>query len=189
MGVFSLAQDVAVELKSLALDPLVSEGGPALQGFVPGHFLVAPESSGSQFTCVSEDNTLLTQGDGFTGTSQTAFMTTSFEAGDVSLATSFKIIDSASDISLSLKHWVAGGESVTLTVTVNGTTTFTRHIDAPEAGSGGDNVTTVPLRKKDLSSVDYCDYLQYGLNTIQVDLAPTTSGGACDYTLMALAIG
>lgn len=178
-----------INLASLALDPLVSEGGPALQGFVPGHFLVAPESSGSQFTCVSEDNTLLTQGDGFTGTSQTAFMTTSFEAGDVSLATSFKIIDSASDISLSLKHWVAGGESVTLTVTVNGTTTFTRHIDAPEAGSGGDNVTTVPLRKKDLSSVDYCDYLQYGLNTIQVDLAPTTSGGACDYTLMALAIG
>ncbi|WP_316015730.1 hypothetical protein [Roseobacter sp. HKCCA0434] len=178
-----------LDLPRLALDPLSAADGPSLIGFVPGQFLIAPRSDGTQCAITAEDNTSLATATGFTSVSRSGFMATDFTAGATQLAISFKLDESASDIGLSFKHWVAGNGGVTLSVAVNGSEPIIRYFDAKEAGSGGENVTTIPLRVKDFSSLDYCDLLTYGLNDISVTLMPDATDGPSSYNLMALAIG
>jgi len=172
-----------IDIPVLALDPITNASGPAIVGFVQSQFDVAPSNDGGAFTVTSESNNLLIRGSGFTD-----IMTTDFSAGAVDMTLYFKITDTRNDVTLSLKHWIAGssGAACQLAIVVNGTT-LTRFVDAPEAGSGGNNVTLVSLRCKDYTSVDFCDYLQRGLNTITIAIAPTTSGTT--YQLSALAIG
>jgi hypothetical protein len=178
-----------LDLPVLALDPLSGGAGAALIGFVPGQFAVEPDSSGATFAIAAESNQLLARGTGFIALSQSGFMSTDFSQGSVTLSLWFKVTDSSSDISLSFKHWIDGGTGVTLSIAINGGAPITRHLDAPEAGSGGDNVTVVPLRRKDFSSVDYCDLLGLGLNTIEVTMTSDAGSPAANYTLMAVAVG
>ncbi|WP_315836343.1 hypothetical protein [Bradyrhizobium prioriisuperbiae] len=177
-----------LDLARLALDPIGGNNGAAMVGFIPTQFDAAPTSTGGPFQIRAESNLMLVRGSGFTGASQTGFMTTDFSAGTVTLTLYFKVLETSEDVSLSFKHWVENG-GVTLSIQVNGGTTITRLIDAPEAGGGGDNVTVVPLRRKDFTSVDFCDLLSLGTNTVVVTFAKASSGSAANYTLMAIAAG
>jgi hypothetical protein len=176
-----------LDLPVLALDPIGGDAGPALVGFIPGQFTVAPTSSGSDLVIAAESNLMLVRGGGFNGLSQSGFMTTDFSTGAVTLTLYFKVLDPAADVSLSLKHWVEASQAVQLEISVNGGTSITKRVDGLEAGGGGDNVTVIPLRKKDFTSVDFCDLLKLGLNT--VTLTFTAEGSGADYTLMAAAVG
>lgn len=179
----------SLNLPQLALDPIGGDNGPALVGFVPGQFAVAPDVNGDEFAIAAESNLMLVRGSGFTNISQTGFMSTDFSKGTVSLNLSFKVTDSASNISLSLKHWVENNVGVTLSISINGGDPVTRHIDSPKSGSGGDNVTVLPLRCKDFSSVNFCDLVCFGLNTIAITLTSDSSSPSADYALMAVAVG
>lgn len=179
----------SLDLPVLALDPITPDSGPALVGFVPGPFQVAPTSSGGAFQIASESNLMLVRGTGFTAVGQSDFMTTDFSAGAVSLTASFKLTDTASNVSLSLKHWIGNQTGVKLSIAVNGGAPIVKYLDAPEAGTGGDNVTSVPLRRKDFSSVDFCDLVRLGLNTVEITITSDGTSPVADYTLMAIAIG
>lgn len=177
----------SLDLAQLALDPIGGNNGPAMVGFIPAQFDAPPTSTGGSFQIRAESNLMLVRGSGFTGASQTGFMTTDFSQGTVTLTLYFKVLETADDVSLSFKHWVDSG-GVTLSIQVNGGATITRLIDAPEAGGGGDNVTVVPLRRKDFTSVDFCDLLTLGTNTVVVTFA-NAPGSTANYTLMAIAAG
>lgn len=172
----------SLDLPVLALDPVGVNNGPALIGFVPNQFDVAP-SSGGAFAITAESNLMLVRGSGFP-----SVMTTDFSDGPVQMTLYFKLLESSKNINLSMKHWVNSGGACQIVINVNGTTTLTTYLTATEAGSGGDNVTVIPLRCKDFTSVDYCDFLQYGLNTLTLTIT-STSNPAANYTLMAMAVG
>lgn len=171
-----------LDLPVLAVDALGPGTGPALIGFVANQFDVAP-SDGGAFAITAESNLMLVRGTGFNGV-----MSTDFSAGSVTLTLYFKLTDSSTDISLSMKHWVTSGGTCQIALDINGTTNMVKFVNAPEAGAGGDNVSVIPLRCKDFTSVDYCDFLQFGLNTITLTLTSTGAPGAT-YTLQAMAVG
>ncbi len=175
-----------LDLALLALDPIQSsDRGPAVIGFVPNQFDVAPGPGGQAFAITAADNNLLVRGSGFNGV-----MTTNFSTGAVQMTISFKIVDGTRDFSLSLKHWVASAAApCQLSIVVNGSAPILRFVDAPETGSGGDNVTVVALRNGNFASVDYCNYLQMGLNTVTVAITPVNGQTPTAYQLMALAVG
>lgn len=170
------------DLPVMALDPIGVGTGAGLIGFVANQFDVAPTSSGGDFAITADTNLMLIRGAGFNGVTST-----DFSAGDVSLTIYFKMVDTSRDVNLSLKHWVTTGGSCQMTISINDTPLPVRTITAPEGGMGADNVLVVPLRSKDFTSVDYCDFLRFGLNTITVTITSPASGTT--YTLLASAVG
>jgi hypothetical protein len=172
----------SLDLPVLALDPIGMSNGPALIGFVPNQFDVAP-AAGADFAITAESNLMLVRGSGFADV-----MTTDFSDGPVQMTLYFKLLESSRNISLSLKHWVSNGGTCEVAIQINGTTSITKYVNAPEAGSGGDNVLVLPLRCKDFTSVDYCDFLQFGLNTVTLTFT-STSDPVAAYTLQAMAVG
>lgn len=176
-------QSTTLDLAQLALDPL-RDLGPAVVGFVANRFDVPPAASGSPFAITAEENDLLVRGSGFT-----SVMGTDFSAGTVQMTVYFKVTDASRDINLSLKNWIQGATPCQLTIVINGGTALTRFVDMSETGSGGDNVTVVALRYKDFTSVNYCDYLRMGLNTVSVTVTPVGTQGNASYQILALAVG
>lgn len=174
---------VSIDLPLLALDPL-SGTLPAVIGFVPDQFAVAPTSSGAEFAIAADANNLLVRGSGFTGV-----MTADFPAGagSAQMTVYFKVIDTSTDVNLSLKNWVVGMPCL-LTIVVNGQSTLYRYVDAPETSGGADNITVVSLRYKNFASVNYCDFLQMGLNEVSITITPTAKT-ATTYQLLAIAVG
>lgn len=176
-------ESTSLDLAQLALDPLRGSR-PAVVGFVANRFDVAPTPSGSAFAIASDANDLLVRGNGFT-----SVMGTDFSAGTVQMTVYFKVTEPNRDLSLSLKNWIQGTTPCQLTVVVNGEATLTRFVDVSESGSGGENVTVVALRYKDFTSVNYCDYLRMGLNTVSITVTPVTAHASTSYQILALAVG
>lgn len=168
-----------LDLELLGLDPLDAGAGVngAVIGFVEGKFLYPP-AYGQSFRIASDDNNLLVRGTGFDPAMQT-----DFSHGAVTLDVYFKLLDADADIQLHLKHWKVGDLGATMTLAINGTT-LTTHVDGTE--SSDQSYTSVTLRRKDFASVEYCDYLRLGLNTLKLTI--TGPAGAV-YRLKALAIG
>jgi hypothetical protein len=175
---------VTVDLPLLALDPL-SGSLPAVIGFVPDQFAVAPTSSGGDFAIAADANNLLVRGSGFTSVMATDFPASAGSSAQITVY--FKVIDTNSDINLSLKNWVVGMPCL-LTIVVNGQSTLYRYVDAPETSGGSDNITVVSLRYKNFASVNYCDFLQMGLNEVSITITPTAKT-ATTYQLLAIAVG
>jgi hypothetical protein len=175
--------DAPLDLVQLALDPL-RPGTAAILGFVAGKFDVPPDENGSLFAITSDSNDLLVRGSGFTGimTAQPSANSTSPE-----MNVCFKLAETDRDVNLSLKHWVQPGLPCELIVNINGQI-VNRFIAAPEAGSGGDNVTVISLRYKDITSANYCDYLQLGLNRINITVVSMAPEGTT-YQILAIAVG
>ena len=103
----------------------------------------------------------------------------------------FKLTDAISNIGLYIKHWTANNSAVQIALVVNNNSsaTLTRFVDAPETGSGTDNITVIALRNRDMASVDYCDLLQPGLNTITLTATPVENNPNAAWQILAMAIG
>lgn len=93
-----------------------------------------------------------------------------------------------------LKHW-KGDDSercslkFTLLSGLPGVTTIEKVVDSDEAEGGENNLLRIDLRNNQYSSVNYHNYLTYGLNTIKVEISPVTKPvGTCMYHLFAAAI-
>jgi hypothetical protein len=174
-----------LDLPLLALDPLQDlDSNSAVIGFVANQFDVAPDTKGSPFVISDDDNTLLVRGSGFN-----SVMGTDFSKGPVTMTLYFKLTESSPNVSLSLKHWTENSAIVELSIAVNDNAPLTKFVDAPEAGSGGDNVMVIALRNKKFSSLDYCDYLKMGLNIVSITFTPTGDKETTNYRIMAAAIG
>lgn len=175
----------ALPLSRLGLDPL---GGPgdatgAVVGFAENKF-VNPPDDGKAFQITSDENTLDVSGQGFVDV-----MSTDFKHGQVTMLVVFKVVDADYDYTLHLKHWKTTDNGCQLGITINNDYTVYRHVDSMEGQGGDDNLTAVNLRNKDYTSVDYHDYLQMGMNTIQIYLTPDDASKPAGYELRALAIG
>lgn len=177
----------ALDLPVLALDPLSGESNkPAIVGFVASKFDVPPSTDGKTFAITSDTNDLLVRGSGFNGV-----LSSDFSTGPVQMTLWFKVTDTVSDIALHIKHWTENNSAVQLSLVINGnsSTPITRFVDAPETGSGSDNITIIALRNRDLASVDYCDQLQPGLNTVTITATPVASNSKTSWQILALAVG
>jgi hypothetical protein len=104
----------------------------------------------------------------------------------------FKVIDSISNFNFYMKHWKTGTNGVLLTLVINNDPdlTLTQYIDDLEAEGGENNLTTIALRNQNFTSVDYHDYLQLGLNSIQITIEPIGEAYVdnCGYQLRAISI-
>lgn len=171
-----------LDLPLLALDPLPTRSGnAAVVGFLPNKFDVPPTASGSMFAATSDTNDLLVRGTGFNGA-----LSTDFTVGAPQLTLFFKVLDNTADLGLSIKHWTQNNAAVQLSIAINGNPAIVKFADAPQTSSGGDNVTTIALRNRDFTSVDYCDWLQPGLN--RVAIAFSTASASPFYQVLAVAI-
>ena len=173
-----------LDLTLLGLDPIAngSAKNGAAMGFIPSKFMVAP-AAGAPFKILSDANNLQVTGAGFD-----APMTTTFSAA-VILTIQFKVVDDETQFALFMKHWKTTSVGCSLSFVINGDTQHpvVRHVDAGEGGGGEDNLTTITLRNRDYTSIDYHDYLVKGLNTVEVTITP--DGANAGYLLRALAIG
>jgi len=73
-----------------------------------------------------------------------------------------------------MKHWKIDATAIMLTMVINGDTNnpVVKYVDALEAEGGENNLLTIALRNQDFASIDYHDYLQLGLNSIQITIQP-----------------
>ena len=177
-----------IDLQLMALDPLAIRNRAAIVGFTPNKFVMLPaapilSAAPIRFKIVSTTNDLLivdttnysaSPGGGFTA-SQTAFTAAfSEKCKTLQMTLFFKVIDTVSDYTVFLKHWKTGATDIALTFVINGDTdnSITKYVDALEAEGGEKNLLSFSLRNQDYASIDYHDYLQLGLNSIQVTIAP-----------------
>jgi hypothetical protein len=101
----------------------------------------------------------------------------------------FKVIDSVSDYTLYIKHWITQSTGVTLSIVVNGdtTNTITKSVTALEAEGGENNLLSIALRDLDFASINSHDYLQLGLNSVQITMQPQAQTN-CTYQIRAISI-
>ncbi len=197
-----------LNLRLMALEPIPTSKNSAIVGFVPNKFIVAPSpgtatSATKSFKIKSIANNLLiedttkyvdhkTAGGGFTSSPSALIATFAADCKSLSMVTYFKIIDTTNDYSLYIKHWKTKTEGVLLTMIINGDTAnpITKYVDASEAEGGEHNLLSVSLRNLDYSSVDYHDYLELGLNGVEITIQPIddTKYSDCEYQIRAISI-
>jgi hypothetical protein len=176
-----------LKLTELGLDPIPDSGAQngAVIGFIRSKFVTPPPNNGSAFKIISEANALQVSGSGFDSP-----MLTNFN-GAVKLKVEFKIVDTLYDYALFMKHWKTTDRGCMLTFVFNGNEgePVIRHVDWKEGEGGEDNLSSIVMRNKDYTSIDYHDYLVMGLNTIDITITPDEGAGSVGYCLRALAIG
>jgi hypothetical protein len=199
----------SINLPIVALEAIGTPNKQAIIGFVPNKFTVEPTpcsstaaSNAVPFKIASTTNTLLVEdttqypsnssGAGFTA-SQTSLKATFAQAcTSLSITAYFKVVDTLKDYKLYLKHWKAGSQGLQLTITINGDTdnSIVKYVDTVESEGGEDNLLAISLRKQDYSATDYHDYLQLGLNSIEVTITPidTTQYADAIYELRAISV-
>lgn len=110
----------------------------------------------------------------------------------LSMTAYFKVVDTVNDYKLFLKHWMVGSSAVMLTFVINNdwTNTITKYVDDLEAEGGENNLLSISLRNQNFASIEYHDYLQFGLNSIQIIIAPIAgqSNSGCIYQIRAISI-
>lgn len=196
----------ALSLNIMALDPLGSCDMAAIVGFIPSQFITLPANAStenttpSRFKIISTTNELMVQDStkynagstcGFTA-SQT-YLNAAFSQENPSLQITmyFKVVDVVKDYNLYLKHWTTTSEDVMLTLIINDdkTNPITKYVDAIEGEGGANNLLGVSLRNQDYASIEYHDYLQLGLNSIQITMQPVNANfSSCGYQIRAVSI-
>jgi hypothetical protein len=199
-----LPPSITLDLNIMALDPLGVNSDAAIVGFIPNKFippLPATAAVPQRFKTISAPNDLMIED------------TTTYPAGGVSgftvsetcltanwsnarnfpyqITLYFKIIDSVEDYTLYIKHWITQSTGVTLSIVVNGHggNTITKSVDALEAEGGENNLLSIALRDLDFASINYHDYLQLGLNSVQITMQPEDDAWSnCGYQIRAVSI-
>lgn len=185
-----------LDLPIMALDPVGLVHHAAIIGFLPKKFNVqpavsvaSPASQPRPFKITAPTNDLLIRdttsypqkcsaGAGFScsDTSLTANFTT--DCTTLNMTLYFKVTDKVSDYTLFLKHWkLSGFTGVELSFIINGDqdNAVNKYVDSSEAEGGENNLMSLQLRNSDFSSVNFHDYLQLGLNSIEITIK--TIGG------------
>ncbi len=200
----------ALNLCLYGLDPITASGNTqnAIIGFIPQQFLVAPVpapaagQAPTPFKIISINNNLLIEdstqysssvdeGAGFTPSETALNATFTQNCTTLSMTVNFKVINTTSNYFLYMKHWMVGTVGVVVTIVVNNNidNPIVKLVSAQEAEGGENNLLTLSLRNLDFGSVDYHDYLQLGLNTLDITLTPNTSDYQdCGYQIRALSI-
>ena len=200
--------DTTLNLNYMALNPLGTLNPAAVVGFIPNKFIIKPKQSTNseapvKFKVISSTNDLMIndtttypidcgEGVGFKASETSLIAGFNSNCTTLQMTLNFKVIDSISNYMFYMKHWKTGENGVLLTLVINNDPdlTLTQYIDDLEAEGGENNMTTIALRNQNFTSVDYHDYLQLGLNSIQITIEPI--GGEyvadCGYQLRALSI-
>ena len=197
----------SLDLGLMALDAVGKGSNSAIVGFIPRKFslLPAPFSKAAQatpFEIFSSSNNLLIKdttsiptpppsSGGFTPGETSLTATLDSGLSTLSMTLYFKVLDADTNYALYLKHWVAGVNGIKLTVVVNGDTehAIKKYVSSLEAEGGEKNLSRINLRDLDYSSVDYADYLQLGLNSIEIQIQPIATDDANSvYQLRAVSI-
>ncbi|MCJ8292716.1 MAG: hypothetical protein HRT58_22350 [Crocinitomicaceae bacterium] len=186
---------IQFDLNKLSLAPIqtLGYGNGAGIGFLKDRFQTIPITSASTFGILSESNNMNINGSGFiySNNSLNATFASISTTPGASMTIDFKVIDHSLDLILFMKHWVTSDIGVYMQITINGQVLSNVHIDLQEGQGGDHNISKVVLKNKNIASIDYCDYLIMGLNTITVDFfrSDTPNTGSADYVLKALTLG
>ncbi|KAF0810918.1 hypothetical protein A167_00405 [Alcanivorax sp. S71-1-4] len=205
----------ALDLCTYGLDPLQYGGATqvAIVGFIPRQFHVQPVpaavnnaqiTSPTPFKIIAPANNLLIEdatdysglttadaGAGFTASDTALTATFTPHCTSMTMALRFKVMDTEHGYRLYVKHWKTESAGVVLTIVINGDTdhAIVKYVDAFEAEGGENNLLSLSLRNLDYGSVDFHDYLQLGLNSIDITLAPIGDNPAnCGYQVRAISI-
>ena len=196
-----------LDLPLMALDPVGLAGLNAIVGFVPSKFTVAPQQSTTtapptQFKIISTTNDLMLfdsttystscgAGAGFAATPTEMKANFASNCTALQISAYFKITNFTKDYTLRIKHWKLGATDIRLTLSINGNdNTVVKYVDALEAEGGEENLLSVALRDLRYASVNFHDYLQLGLNAIQIAIEPVGGQFTADdgYGIRAISI-
>jgi hypothetical protein len=192
---------VSLNVPLMSLDPLEMRNIGAVVGFTQNKFSIIP-SSNVPFTITSVGNNLQVSDIttlnpnnhyAFTCKDNTGIEAT-FDQNQqpIVLNLYFKVVDIENDYILYMKHWKINNPGVELSFVVNGDTTnsITKYVDSKEGEGGENNLLGIHLRNQDYASADYHDYLQLGLNSVQITITPIgeTYSADCVYHLRAISI-
>ena len=196
--------DVELDLGTMGLEPV---GSHNVVGFILANFFSPPATvttkgtAPTPFVIFSNSNTVLIKdttdysptcpvGLGF-GSSLTSLNAEVVADNPLTFTVLFKVTDVTSDYSLHFKHWIFSpdGEGVQLKIVINGDTdnALNKTLDAAEGEGAENNLLDLTLRNQNYASVNYCDTLVLGLNSIDVTLTPA-GGNNASYALRAIAI-
>lgn len=167
---FSTADGIidTINLPIVALSPLLPKVHSSVIGFIHNDFIVEPNKI-SGFEAVSASNNLYIKGvkDGKFSICDLGLM---INQGFSKLTIYFKILDTFDDYHLFLKHWKSDSSSTTLKIIVNENPVLDKVLLSTEGQGGQNNITEISLRNMSHASIDYHDYLQIGLNKIEIEV-------------------
>ena len=206
---------IHIDLYTYGLDPIGEASTPGgVTGFTPSKFIINPvpaSSIGSQpvpFKIISESNNLMIddtttylpmtasdEGAGFAPSETSLNVVFTESCTNLQMTLSFKISDTVNDYTLYMKHWKTNEIGIILTFIINGNldNPIVKLVDSLEAEGGENNLLTISLRNTNYGTIDYHDYLQMGLNTIEVNIKPMKISANlkqdCGYQIRAIALG
>jgi hypothetical protein len=200
---------IPIDLNVMGLDPLGVNAPSAIVGFLPGKFIppavINPDQTSATlplaFKTIAATNDLMIEN----ATQYGSLTESGFSVSQASLTAGwsatqaiaytlmlyFKVTDSVSEYTLNIKHWVTGPTGVELTIVINNDTsnTITKYVTALEGEGGDNNLLSIALRNLDFASIDYHDYLQLGLNAIEIKIHPIDDAwDGCGYQIRAMSI-
>ncbi len=193
---------VSFDLNLIALDPIGVNHDTAAMGFIQNRFIptqpTLPLTAGWKILSRTND-IIVTDTTDYSKDSSAIFYSLSSnclsvgwpgQKMGVELTLTFKVIDLVNEYTLNLKHWLPAGTGIKLTVSINGDTgnSLIRYVQDKEGEGGDNNLLSIDLRNLDFSSINYHDYLQLGVNTIQIKIEPADEDWASIYFLRALSI-
>ena len=205
---------ITLDLCLLGLDPVAKLGASATSasgiiGFLPQKFFIAPAALTASapaipFKILATTNNLLISDTTTYPAPSTQDACAGFAARDTGLTASFtlhcqtlqlsiqfKVADPDNHYTLYLKHWKNASKGVKLDFVINGhsKSSLIKYVDSREAEGGENNLLSITLRNLDFSSVDFHDYLQLGLNTIDMIITPIDSDfAASGYQIRAISV-
>jgi hypothetical protein len=194
--------DVELDLGTMGLEPV---GAKNIVGFIPANFVTQPTpvltvgTAPKPFVIFSNSNTMLIKdttqysatcpkGAGFLPDPR-SLNAKVVPDNPLTFTLLFKVTDVTSDYSLHFKHWKFSVAGVQVKIVINGDeeNALIKTLDAEEGEGAENNLLDLTLRNQNYASVNYCDTLVLGLNSIDVTLTPM-GNDTVDYALRAIAI-
>ena len=194
--------DVQLNLGIMGLEPV---GAQNIIGFIPANFYKPPQpvstagTAPKPFVIFSNSNTVLIKEttvypsncpkDAGFWSDPRSLNAKVVPGNPLTFTVLFKVTDATSDYSLHFKHWIFSLEAVQLKIVINGDddNALNKTLDAAEGEGAENNLLDLTLRNRNYASVNYCDALVLGLNSIDVTLT-AIGDDAAYYALRAIAI-
>lgn len=194
--------DVQLNLGIMGLEPV---GAQNIIGFIPANFYKPPQPVATAgvapkpFVIFSNSNTVLIKEttvypsncavDAGFWSDPRSLNAKVVPGNPLTFTVLFKVTDATSDYSLHFKHWIFSLEGVQLKIVINGdeANALNKTLEAAEGEGAENNLLDLTLRNRNYASVNYCDALVLGLNSIDVTLTANGDDPA-NYALRAIAI-